>query len=179
MKALSIAMILLFAAATAWAAEPSPAQALVQAMRSDEIAVASARRAFLSGAVEQRYGKTKASCVRKVSHAEFTAGSTRVVESVLSAQEIATALGFFQSPAGAKYVEGLIRRLRASQGEDSTLPPVSGKEQITPEEVAAISEFSRSDLGRKIMGRDMTESPAALAHGRSILEAIAQRCGTS
>jgi hypothetical protein len=139
--------------------------------------VAAAKRAFLTGAVEERYGKTQASCVRKVPVAQYSEGSARVVASVLSPQEIATALAFFRSDAGAKYVEGLIRRLRASQGEETALPKVSGKEDISPEQVAAIGEFSRSDLGRKVMGKQMTESPAALAYGREIMAGIAAKCG--
>jgi hypothetical protein len=150
---------------------------LARAMRSDEIAVAAARRAFLTGALDGRYGKTRPACVRKVGHQEFTPGSARVIGSVLSAQEIDAALAFYQSEAGVKYVEGLIRRLRASQGEDSTLPKVPGKEEISPEQVAAISDFASSDLGRKISGKEMTESPAALAFGRQIMDTIAERCG--
>jgi hypothetical protein len=176
MKTLVISSLVLLAPVAVHAAEKS--QALVHAMRSDEIAVAHAKRAFLSGALDDRFGKTNPGCVRKVPYAGFTAGSVRVVESVLSAPEIDSALAFFQSPAGGKYVEGLVRRLRASQGEDSTLPPVKGKEEITPEQMAAIAEFSRSDLGHKIMGREMTESPAALALGKDIMSSIAAKCGS-
>jgi hypothetical protein len=175
MKA-SFPLLLLLAPVASHAADPSRAQSLVRAMRSDEIAVASAKHAFLTGAVEEKYGKASASCLKKVPFADFTAGSSRVVESVLEPQEIDSALAFFQSPAGTKYVEGLIRRLRTRQGEDSALPKVDGKEEITPEQVAAIAEFSRSDLGHKVMGKDMTESPAALAFGRDILAAIAAKC---
>src|SRR5262245_28358619 len=128
MKAMRFAVILVPVLTVAQAADTSESTALARAMRSDEIAVAGAKRAFLSGAVEDRYGKTQASCVRKFPYAEFTPGSARVLESALSAQEISTALAFFRSDAGAKYVQGLVRRLRASQGEDSTLPAVSGKE---------------------------------------------------
>lgn len=175
MKTLVISSLVLLAPVAVHAAEKS--QALVRAMRSDEIAVASAKRAFLSGALDDRFGRTNAGCVRKVPYTDFTAGQVRVVESVLSAPEIEGALAFFQSPAGGKYVEGLVRRLRASQGEDSALPAVKGKEEITPEQMAAIAEFSRSDLGHKIMGRDMTESPAALAQGKDIMSSIAAKCG--
>jgi hypothetical protein len=175
MKTLVISALWLLAPVAVFGTEKS--QALVHAMRADEIAVASAKRAFLSGALEDRFGKTNPACVKKVPYTDFTAGQVRVVESVLSATEIDAALAFFQSPAGGKYVEGLVRRLRASQGEDSTLPPVKGKEEITPEQMAAIAEFSRSDLGHKIMGRDMTESPAALAQGKDIMSSIAAKCG--
>jgi hypothetical protein len=157
-------------------AADSTSTSLARAMRSDEIAVAAAKRAFLTGALEERFGPMQASCVRKVRHAEFTAGSARVIDSVLSPSEIDTALGFFQSPAGTQYVEGLIRRLRAREGEDSQLPKVPAKEVIEPAAVAAIADFSRSDLGRKIMGKQMTESPAALAFGQDIMSAIASRC---
>lgn len=174
MKTLSTALLVSIMPFAAHAAGKT--EDLVRAMRSEEIAVASVKRAFLSGALDDRFGRTSAACVKKVSWPDFTAGSVAVVESVLSPQEIDGALAFFQSPAGAKYVEGLVRRLRASQGEDSTLPPVKGKEEVTPEQMAAIAEFSRSDLGRKIMGPDMTKSPAALAYGKQIMDAIANRC---
>jgi hypothetical protein len=178
MKTIVIAILSTLMLTLARAAESPPdALTLARAMRSDEIAVASAKRAFLSGAVEERYGKTQAGCVRKLPFADFTAGSARVLESTLNPQEISTALAFFSSEAGKKYVAGLVRRLRASQGEDTTLPEVKGKEEITPAEVAAIGDFARSDLGRKIMGKQMTESPAALAYGRQILESIAAKCG--
>ena len=173
---LCAALALLAAPHPAPAAD-SDAAALVRAMRSDEIAVAGAKRAFLTGALDERYGKTQASCVRKVSHTDFTAGSAQVIGSVLSPQEIGTALQFFRSDAGTKYVEGLIRRLRKSQGEDSVLPKVAGKEEISPAQMAAISDFSSSELGRKIMGKEMTESPAALSFGRQIMDSIAARCG--
>ena len=55
---------------------------------------------------------------------------------------------------GVKYVEGLLRRLRTRQGADSVLPEVPGKEDITPAQMAAIADFSRSDLGRKVMGKE-------------------------
>ena len=172
-------LVLLFSLApiALHAADASKGRTLVRAMRSDEIAVASAKHAFLTGAVEERYGKASASCVKKLPYAQFTPGSARVVDTVLKPQEIDTALAFFQSPAGAKYVEGLIRRLRARQGDDTALPEVDGKEEISAEQMASIAEFSRSDLGRKIMGKEMTESPAALAYGREILAAIAAKCG--
>jgi hypothetical protein len=173
----SFALLFLVAPFALHAADLTKAQTLVRAMRSDEIAVASAKHAFLTGAVEEKYGKASASCLKKVPFADFTAGSARVVESVLKPQEVDSALAFFQAPAGAKYVEGLIRRLRTRQGDDSALPKVAGKEEISPEQMAAIADFSRSDLGRKVMGKDMTESPAALAFGRDILTAIATKCG--
>jgi hypothetical protein len=176
MKTFVCVLMILFAPVAAHAAENS--QALVRAMRSDEIAVASVKRAFLSGALEEKFGKTSAGCVKKVPWTEFTAGSVRVVESVLTASEIATALTFYQSPAGGQFVAGMVRRLRASQGPDSTLPPVAGKEEIPPEQMAAISDFTSSDLGRKILGREMTESPAALALGKDIMSSIAARCGS-
>lgn len=176
MKAILIASLLSVVGA-AQAADVADSTALARAMRSDEIAVAGAKRAFLTGAVEDRYGKTQASCVRKFPYAEFTPGAARVLESKLNPSEISTALAFFRSDAGAKYVQGLVRRLRASQGEHTALPEVSGKEEISPAEVAAIGDFSRSELGRKIMGKELTESPAALAFGKQILDTIAARCG--
>jgi hypothetical protein len=171
------ALTLFAATGRAPAADGDGTVALARAMRSDEIAVAAAKRAFLAGALDERYGKTKPGCVRKVGYADFTAGSAQVIGSVLTPAEIASALEFFRSDAGVKYVEGLVRRLRASQGEDSALPKVAGKEEISPAQVAAISDFSSSDLGRKVMGKEMTESPAALAFGRKIMDSIAEKCG--
>ena len=132
MKALIFAAVLALMVAAAQAAEPGKSHTLVRAMRSDEIAVASAKRAFLSGAVEQRFGKTQESCV-KSSLSATSRRRLKVVDAVLSPQEIDTALQFF-SRRPASNTWGLIRRLRTSQGEDCALPKVAGKEEITPEQ---------------------------------------------
>ena len=169
-------MLSLTAAAGAAPAEsPSPAETLVRAMRSDELAVSAAKRAFASGAVDG-YGDASAGCLKKVDFKNFTARFSRVIDQVLTASEIETALTFYQSSAGVKYVEGTFRRLRASLGEDSWLPKIAGTEDISPEERDAISAFASSDLGRKIAGKQMTESPAAKQFGRDMVEEIGQKC---
>ncbi|HEY6125048.1 MAG TPA: hypothetical protein VIV63_10360 [Steroidobacteraceae bacterium] len=177
MKSFVVALALAAFAATAVGAEETRSVALVRAMRSDEIAVATAKLAFLNGSMRERYGKTNNACVKRIAYTDFTAGWARVVESVLSPTEIETSLGFFQSDAGVKYVEGLLRRLRARQGEASVLPEIKGKEEITPPQLARISEFSSSDLGRKVMGKDLNLSPAAEAMGNQANEQIAAKCG--
>jgi hypothetical protein len=156
----------------------TPAETLVRAMRSDELAVSAAKRAFIGGAVEG-YSDTSAACIKKVDYKNFTTRFSRVVEQVLKPAEIDTALAFYQSTAGVKYVEGTFRRLRASLGDDSGLPKIAGTEDISPEERDAISAFASSDLGRKIAGKQMTESPAALQFGRDMVEEIGQKCSKS
>jgi hypothetical protein len=153
----------------------SRAETLVRAMRSDELAVSAAKRAFASGAIEG-YGNASAGCLKRVDYKNFTTRFSRVVEQVLTPSEIETALTFYQSPAGVKYVEGTFRRLRASLGEESGLPKIAGVEDISPQERDAISAFASSDLGRKIAGKKMTESPAALQFGRDMVEEIGQQC---
>lgn len=170
-------LLVVGAIAAAHAADESKSVALVRAMRSDEIAVSTAKLAFLSGSLRERYGKTSNSCVKRIPYTDFTAGWAHVVESVLNPAEIETSLAFFQSDAGAKYVEGLVRRLRARQGEASVLPEVSGKEEVSQAQLAAIADFSRTELGRKVMGKDLTLSPAAEAFGRQTTEQIAEKCG--
>jgi hypothetical protein len=177
MKPIAFTLVLAVLAVAAAHAEDPRSVELVRAMRSDEIAVGTVKFAFLSGSLAERYGKTNGTCVKRFSHATFTAGWARVVDTVLSAQEIETALAFFKSDAGVKHVEGLIRRLRARQGDDSVLPEIPGKENITPEQLAAIADFSRTDLGRKVMGKEMTLSPAAVEMGRETTEQIARKCG--
>lgn len=176
MKKFAGALFAMFAA-MAQAEDNSKSVTLVRAMRSDEIAVATAKLAFLSGSLRERYGKTSNSCVKRIPYTDFTAGWARVVESVLSPSEIETSLAFFQSDAGVKYVEGLLRRLRTRQGDASVLPEIPGKEDISAPELAKISEFSSSDLGRKVMGKDLTLSPAAEALGEQTVEQIAAKCG--
>ena len=105
--------------------------ALVRAMRTDEIAVANAKLAFLGGNLAERFGKTSNGCIKRVSYTEFTAGWARVVDGFLKPPEVDTALAFYQSAPGVKYVEGLLRRMRERQGKDSQLPEVPGKEDIS------------------------------------------------
>jgi hypothetical protein len=178
MKNPAIALLCLLLAAPLAAAPDagaSRAETLVRAMRSDELAVSAAKRAFASGAVEG-YADASAGCLKRVDYKSFTTRFSRVIDQVLTPSEIETALTFYQSPAGVKYVEGTFRRLRASQGEDSGLPRIAGVEDISAEERDAISAFASSDLGRKIAGKQMTESPAALQFGRDMVEEIGQKC---
>jgi hypothetical protein len=177
MKSFARILILVAIAAASHAADSAKSVALVRAMRTDEIAVATAKFAFLSGSLSERYGKVNKSCVKRIPYSDFTAGWARVVESVLSPSEIETSLAFFQSEAGVKYVEGLLRRLRTRQGASSELPEVAGKEDISQAQIAAIADFSRTDLGRKVMGKDLTLSPAAEALGTQTTEQIAGKCG--
>jgi hypothetical protein len=169
-------VLTLLAATAAQGADNPNSVALTRAMRSDEIAVATAKRNFLNGSMAERYGKTNAGCVKRIHYADFTAGWARVIDSVLSGEEIDAALAFFKSDAGVKYVEGMLRRLRAREGGE-VFPEVPGKEDISPAQNAAISDFSSSDLGRKVMGKDLIVSPAAEVFGRELLQQIAGKCG--
>ena len=164
-----------FAVTSAFAESPK-SEALVRAMRTDEIAVANAKLAFLGGSLAERFGKTSNGCIKRVSYTEFTAGWARVVDGFLKPPEIDSALAFYQSPAGVKYVEGLLRRMRERQGKESQLPEVPSKEEISPEELAKISDFSSTDLGRKL-GKDFLQSPAAVAWGNDMTAQIARKCG--
>jgi hypothetical protein len=175
-RTLFLAAMGTFAAASAVAADGPKSVALVRAMRTDEIAVANAKLAFLGGNLVERFGKTSNGCIKKVSYTEFTAGWAHVMEGFLSPPEIDKALAFYQSEAGAKYVEGMLRRMRERQGKDSQLPEVPGKEDIAPPELAKISDFSSTDVGRKL-STDFLKSPAALAWGRDMTEQIARKCG--
>jgi hypothetical protein len=180
MKSHVILVVALVSGAAVQAADApissDPKVALVRAMRSDEIALGGAKRAFLTGAVEEKYPGADKKCVKRYDYSEFTEGFAGVVGQVLSPTEISTALKFYQSEAGVKYVEGTLRRLNKRFGEDSGVPQVKGKEQISPQQLAEISDFTRSDVGHKIMGKDMTESPAALKMGSEMLERIAAKC---
>jgi len=176
MKPIAALLMLVFAAAAAHGADNAKSVELTRAMRSDEIAVATAKRNFLNGSMAERYGKTGKSCVKRVPYTDFTAGWARVIDSVMSAQEVDAALAFFKTDAGVKYVEGLLRRLGSREGGD-VFPEVPGKEEISQAQQAAIADFLRSDVGQKVTGKDVTISPAAEAFGRGLLEQIAQKCG--
>src|SRR4029079_11082936 len=130
--ALTLVLATVLPAAVHAADVADPKVALVRAMRSDEIAVSGAKRAFLSGAVAEKYPRTDAKCVKRVAFADFTGGFSEVVGQVLNPAEIETALKFYQSDAGVKYVEGTVRRLNTRFGEDSGLPKIAGKEEISP-----------------------------------------------
>jgi hypothetical protein len=93
MKSIAGMLVLVaLGAAASHAADSAKSVTLVRAMRSDEIAVATAKLGFLSGAMVERYGKTNAGCVKRIPYADFTAGWARVIENVLTAQEIDSSL---------------------------------------------------------------------------------------
>ena len=174
-RALFLATLGAFAS-TSVSAEDAKSVALVRAMRTDEIAVANAKLAFLGGNLTEQFGKTSDGCIKRVSYTGFTAGWARVVDTFLKPPEVESALAFYQSAAGVKYVEGMLRRMRERQGKESQLPAVPSKEDISAADLAKISDFSSSDLGRRL-GKDFLQSPAALAWGREMTEQIARKCG--
>ncbi|MEO8019179.1 MAG: hypothetical protein ABI769_15310 [Pseudomonadota bacterium] len=176
MKLMVLATVSALASVVHAADNPGAAE-LVRAMRSDEIAVATAKLSFLSGSLTQRYGKISASCVKRIPYEDFTAGMASVVGTVLSPVDVEASLAFFRSDAGVKYVEGLLRRLRSREGGEAVFPEVPGTEEISPPQQAAIADFSRSDLGHRIMGKELTQSPAAQAFGRDVIAQIARKCG--
>ncbi len=181
MKTLTLALVVSVFLTPLGAAPAEPASravTLARAMRSDELAVSGAKRAFASRAVPE-YANANLGCVKRVDYQDFTAKFARVIEQVLNAPEIETAIAFYQSSAGTKYVEGTIRRLRDSFGDDTGLPKIAGVEDISPAEREAIATFASSDLGRKIAGKKMTESPAALQFGREMIDEIGQKCSKS
>jgi hypothetical protein len=164
-----------FAMTSAFAESPKSV-ALVRAMRTDEIAVANAKLAFLGGSLTERFGKTSNGCIKRVSYTEYTAGWARVVDGFLKPAEVDTALAFYQSVPGVKYVEGMLRRMRERQGKESQLPEIPGKEEIAPAELAKISDFSSTDVGRKL-STEFLKSPGALAWGNDMTAQIAKKCG--
>jgi len=166
-----------FAAVTAHAADGPKSVALVRAMRTDEISAATLKFAFLNGEMVNSFGNTKASCVRRVPYSDFTAPWARVVDTVLSPKEIEEALVFYQSDAGVKFINGMLRRMREHQGKDTVLPEIPGKEDFTDAQKAEISKFSSSAIGRKVMGKDLIASPAAVEAGSEMGRKIAQTCG--
>jgi hypothetical protein len=142
-------------------------------MRSDEIAAATAKYAFLSGSMGEGFGHA---CVKRFVFPDYTDRWARIYEDVLTGPEIATSLEFFQSDAGVKYVEGILRRMRNRQGKDSLLPEIPGTEEITAPQLARIADFTSSDLGRKVLGNDLTLSHMALALAREMREQIVVKC---
>ena len=179
MKCLTLLIAVLFVAHAVPAAEADGNKALelVRAMRSDEITLAGAKHAFITGALDDRFPRTNATCVRKISPADFTGSMARVVTQVLKPTEIEGALKFYRSDAGVKYVDGILRRLRTRLGDASGIAEIAGNESVSPAQVAAIADFTSSDLGRKVTGKEMSESPAALQYGRDMLVQIAGKCG--
>ena len=174
MKPIALMMIAMFAAAAAHAADNPKSVELARAMRSDEIAAATAKYAFLSGSMGEGYNS---SCVKRFAFPDYTDRWGRVYDDVLTPQEVDTSLAFFQSDAGVKYVEGIIRRLRARQGKDSVLPEIPGTEAITEAQMAKISGFTSSDTGRKVLGKEVNLSHLALALAREMRERIEVKCG--
>ena len=178
MKSIARVLVLaVFSLAPAHGADNPKSLALVRAMRTDEISTATLKFAFLNREMVKSLGTTKDSCVRRVTYADFTAPWARVVESVLSPNEIDQSLAFYESEAGVKFMDGMLRRMREHQGKGSVLPEVSGKEEFSEPQKAEIARFSSSDLGRKVMGNGFIKSPAAIELGTEMGKKIARMCG--
>jgi hypothetical protein len=180
MKRLWIAVIGAFSLANVHAqnADSADAAALVRAMRTDVMLLTASKEALSRAASEGYYTKAQLQCFLKLPASAFTGGLAKILARILTPDEITEALAFYGSPLGTKFVEYSFTTMNREKGTSFPTSPVGSQSPMTADEMKRILEFSRTDLGRKVMDKNsILGSPEADATAKRVVARQLTACG--
>jgi hypothetical protein len=171
MKFFVIAVIGVFFGAKAHAqdADSGDAATLVRAMRADVVLFEASKSALSRATSEGHYTAAQFQCFQKRPPSVFVAELAQLLTRELSRDEIKEALAFYNSIAGAKFVDYEFEMLKKEHGESFTAKPVDAKPPMTTDEMRAILEFSNTAVGIRLT-KDMLLMYSAEA--RAITERV-------
>ncbi len=129
------------AASPALAADRAMSKQLMMLMRADEFVTGMMRQGVRALKTEAGLTDAQVACSFGVPHSEFSDVVTTAISEGLSDEELAAALTFFRSPAGAHYVQALAAVARGERPPDSQ----------TEEDSARIQAFSNTSAGDKLL----------------------------
>lgn len=127
------------------------------------------RRAVADGKATQAFLE----CVSAVPSGVFSTPITALYATKLTSSELTSALGFFESGAGKKYIAYSFRRLQTQAGFTPAAPAVT----VTAEEQRSIENFLSSALGNQLSGAQSPLGTAARSEISKVVAPILAGCG--
>jgi hypothetical protein len=143
--------------------EADDATALVRAMRADVMVLESFKGGVSRATDEGRYTAAQLQCFQKLPASAFTAEIANFLAGKLSAGEIETALEFYRSPVGRKYIDVMFLALNESKRFDFKAKPLSSAYSLDPEQTSIVWAFAETGAGKKLLENQLALSPDGLA----------------
>jgi hypothetical protein len=143
--------------------EADDATALVRVMRADVMVLESFTSGLSRSTDEGHYTAAQLQCFRKLPASAFTGEIASFLAGKLSAGEIETALEFYRSPVGRKYVDIVFLALNESKRFDFKAKPLSSAYSLDPKEISIVWAFAETGAGKKLLEDQLALSPDGVA----------------
>jgi hypothetical protein len=141
------------AASAVPAADVAKARQLMTLMRADEVVAAAMKTGLRNGKTGINLSDAQSACLNAVPHRVFSDAVTAALAAGLSDAELAAAIAFYRTPAGARYAQSIVA---VTQGKALDKP-------LTSEELASVREFAATEAGDKLLKKALVPNSNAVA----------------
>jgi len=149
------------------------AERFVRAMELHEQSAMGLRMSADKPRNEGKINEAQFACIKRVNGADFIAVMTQIATAQLTPAEMQEAIGFFESPAGKKYLQ----MSAVKSAERAGMKPEMAMPDFTPKENAAVNKFGTTKLYQKLVNEAvMTRSAMARPLIQAKATEIMNRC---
>jgi len=158
------------AAAAVHAGDAAKAKLLMSLMRADEMVAGAMKTGLRNNNTGINLSMAQLACLNAVPHSEFSDVVTAALAEGLSNEELAAAISFYRTPAGARYVKSIVA---ITQGTRPEVP-------LNDEEAASVREFAASPAGDKLLKKALIPNSNVVADKMAQVSGDAiENCGKS
>jgi hypothetical protein len=144
------------------------AKELMTLMRADEVVAGAMKSSLRIRKDEVGLTDAQLACVNAVRPAEFSDAVTAALAQGLSDAELAAAIAFYRTPAGARYVKSLVPIMQGA----------GQAEALTDEDAARVHEFASTPTGTRLLKQALIPNSNVVADRMAQVSADAvENCG--
>jgi hypothetical protein len=151
----NIALLILtwLTASAALAGDAAKAKQLMTLMRADEVVAGAMKTGLRNNKTGINLSDAQLACLNAVPKSEFSDVVTAALAQGLSNQELAAAITFYRTPAGARYAKSIVAITQATRLD---VP-------LTDAEAASVREFAATPAGDKLLKKALIPNSNVVA----------------
>ena len=151
----NIALLILtwLTASAALAGDAAKAKQLMTLMRADELLAGAMKTGLRNNKTGINLSDAQLACLNAVPKSEFSDVVTAALAQGLSNQELAAAITFYRTPAGARYAKSIVAITQATRLD---VP-------LTDAEAASVREFAATPAGDKLLKKALIPNSNVVA----------------
>jgi hypothetical protein len=150
-----IALLILtwLSASAALAGDAAKAKQLMTLMRADEVVAGAMKTGLRNNKTGINLSDAQLACLNAVPKSEFSDVVTAALAQGLSNEELAAAITFYRTPAGARYAKSIVAITQATRLD---VP-------LTDAEAASVREFAATPAGDKLLKKALIPNSNVVA----------------
>jgi len=151
----NIALLILtwLTASAALAGDAAKAKQLMTLMRADEVVAGAMKTGLRNNKTGINLSDAQLACLNAVPKSEFSDVVTAALAQGLSNEELAAAITFYRTPAGARYAKSIVAITQATRLD---VP-------LTDAEAASVREFAATPAGDKLLKKALIPNSNVVA----------------